>query len=256
MELLSAIFIIGARPRLAVEGSAVLFSFERLIGTKYWLRMSPEQMDLNNLATSGYSQALLLQVPAEVRLLILEHVVRSECDHQTKNLYLVQSQQPSITLVNRLIREEALPIWYSMARFPIRFRARPSYDMWQTGTANYEMQLKLPASTYPRMRKIELCFEQSFTMSALYYCFSVDMNLRNNSYTIEHTPKTANWWTGHRPWSIEVHKKAERRLNRLKLCFDVAVAEMIAASGGVQHLKAESFQRLVPQSSWQFGEDV
>lgn len=202
----------------------------------------------------------LLDLPVEIRLAIYEICIQDYAESQESDHGPDPTEQPmapAITRTCRTTRAESLPIWYARARFPIRFR--PSKQAPQKrigGTPEYDFVLSHPPLAYQQMRKLLLCFTQSYSMNASYYCYAVDLDERQNSYTIEHTPRTQNWWVGYRSWNVQAHKKAAWRAIVLRKRFDVAVAEMIAQSGGVRNLTVESFERLVPRTEWKFGEDI
>lgn len=202
----------------------------------------------------------LLDLPVEIRLAIYEQCIHEDVRYHESNNAGKPSQQPATPAITRTcqtIRAESLPIWYATARFPIVFRpAKVSPCTRLGGTPEYEMTISHPPFAYQQMRKLLLCFTQSYSMNAGHYCYSMDLDERRNSYTIEHTPRTQEWWAGYRPWNIEAHKKAEWRGIVLRRHFDVAVAEMIAQSGGVRTLTLESFERLVPMAEWRFGDDI
>jgi hypothetical protein len=199
----------------------------------------------------------LLDLPAEIRLAVLQQLIDGDPldvglnGQGPKSCPLVQ---PSISRVNRTIRNEALDIWYSSTRFAVQFRAKRQHS--QSATPDYELVTTMPPSAYSRIRKFDLCFVTTYGMNGLYYNYSIDMDRRNNSYTLAHLPKTDEWWVGFRPWDASTHKKAERRALVLRKRFDIAVAEMIAMGSGVNNLTIDSYRYLAPQASWQFGEDL
>ncbi|KAK5174273.1 uncharacterized protein LTR77_001353 [Saxophila tyrrhenica] len=192
-----------------------------------------------------------LDLPAEIRLaiyqLLIEDEVRDEELHFNKAVVRLPIE-PAIAQVCRTTRKEALDFWFSTARFPIHFRALEGHK------GEYSIVNQLVPIPYADARKLELSFAQTYGMNSLYYLYSVDLNERTNSYTVEHAPRTNEWWVGYRPWNIIAHAMAERRARSLLKHFDRAVEEMIASSGGVKELTAESYQMLTPRPWWQLGE--
>jgi hypothetical protein len=206
----------------------------------------------------------LLDLPVELRLAIYEHIFVHEDEPLGADIKSIAKdinkppKGPAICRVNRAIRRESLDFWYNVARFPVQFHAiQPQWGLMSTsGTSNYQLVTKLEPEVYSRIQKFVLCFSESYGLSSTYYRYNVDLDSRRNSYTITHAPLTSEWWVGYRPWNIDAHKKAERRVIRLRERFDMAVAEMIARSGGVKNLTLNSYHHLAPQACWKFGEDI
>ncbi|KAK3054218.1 hypothetical protein LTR09_004996 [Extremus antarcticus] len=217
--------------------------------------MRPSSED-NTPRSSGF-----FRLPVEIRLAIYEINIESEIhEDEVRSSSTVGRlpAQPPITQVYRVIRDEALDIWYSTARFPIQFQALkwPGNRSGAAGTPEYIAVERSRSIPYADTRRLEPCFVQTYGMNALHYRYFVNLDGQNDSYMVEHAPKTHEWWVGYRPWSSEAHKQAKHRAIRLRKCFDEAVAEMITSSGGVNMLTAQSFQHLTPRWSWKFGADL
>lgn len=202
-----------------------------------------------------------LQLPVEIRLYIYElsfhrdATLAQEMDYSIRrvsnsrdNVAKILPPQAAITRVSRLIRQESLDYWYSTVRFQIQFRLASWRDTsvgpWDT--PSYELIRVGPDSVYSRARKLELSFESSYGIGVdkAYLCFTMELNERTNSYTIEHTP-----WT--RDSGVR-RPQALRRAERFKQHFDGAIAEMIVEAGGIKKLTLRSYEHLVPQPSWRF----
>ena len=206
-------------------------------------------------------RAALLGLPVELRMRIYELCIPEE----SKSLHsaydtskLSPPHQPSITRICRSIREESLDYWYTTVRFPLQFRITGwgESGMGPQSTPNYELVQVAPSSVYSRLRKLEVCFQNTLQMNVCQVCFSVNLNAGTNSYTVEHTPRPDQWWVPMRTWEKFDKFRGSRRIERLERHFGKAIAAMIAECGGVKNLTLHDYQHVVPKPSWRFWEDM
>ena len=194
----------------------------------------------------------LLSIPPEIRQYVFEFLMPEEVQAQpnrSRGDIRLPPCQPSITKVCRVIREEALEVWWRTARFPIQF----SLTNWigsrngVQGTPNYEMLDTLSPWVFPELRKLELCFAahalpsrttRGLTKSAAWSYLFVDLDKGRNSYSLTCRPRTDDATT-----------EQARGMSKLYTEFNAALTNMLA-HGRIGRLTWRDYQLLEPQSSW------
>ena len=212
-----------------------------------------------------HHRAGFLDLPTELRQRVyhinITYILdtrHARLDHGVKHQYVRSPTPPPITRICRMLREEALDIWYATARSPLHFRALSSCEGSSTSwpPVHYELAKTLPPWAYPKLRKLELCFECSVIdgISPFYCRFPVDLDAHMDSYTLDRTTRaiaeSVDLTLLPFPRKSREYFSAVMRAARLLKVFDAALASMIKNSGGIRKLTFRDYERLTPDSNW------
>jgi hypothetical protein len=211
------------------------------------------------------SRVGLMDLPVEIRCqiyhLVLPELIRYRCKPLGPH-NLPAPCPPAITRASRDIRIESFELWCTTVRLPIRFRATSwiGSPMGIQGTPTYELVCAAHEFVFPYIRKLQLCFDNGRLNNLVNWdgllCFSIDLDKKHNSYSVEHTPRSEPEWPNSKPLREKVDARGGRRIQLLLKHFNNAMAEILVESGGVGHITLEHYQRLLPQPWWRFWADM
>lgn len=164
-----------------------------------------------------------VELPPELRVRIYEYHFHTFGSVDTP-------AQPPVTLVSRLLREEALPLFYEIGRF--KFTAFPRYGgVGQRTTVlndNGRQLLKvLSGDGLSRIRKLELSFDR-------YVSWLVDLCLVKGVCRVQHLPVEAVYRT----------EFAEHEVHQVGLRIG-EVAKEVVNRGGSRRLHPEDIEALI-----------